>query len=99
MAMNVLPHQKGVSANRESDRLKNSSHHQKGVATNTKRLKSHKNLVPPQRSGNNVYRSEGAKSYSLPVLRAKALPGKAGTYRSMYHKGQQKLRKTPSNWE
>ena len=97
--MNVSPHQKGVSANRESDRLKNRSHHQKGVATNTKRLKSHKNLVPPQRSGNNVYSPKGAKPYSLPMLRTKALLGKADAHRSMYHKGQQKLRKTPSNWE
>ena len=82
---------------KKPDWLKSGSHHQKGVATNTKRLKSHKNLVPPKRSGNIVYRPEGAKSYSLPVLRAKALLGKAGAHRSMYHKGQQKLRKTPSN--
>ena len=66
---------------------------------NVKGLRAIKRLVPPKRSGNIVYRPEGAKSYSLPVLRAKALLGKAGAHRSMYHKGQQKLRKTPSNWQ
>jgi hypothetical protein len=52
-----------VGEQKKPDRLKNDSHHQKGVATNIKGLRAIKHFIPPKRSGNNDHKSEGTKAY------------------------------------
>jgi hypothetical protein len=52
-----------VGEQKKSDKLKNDSHHQNGVAMNIKGLRAIKRFISPKRSGNNSHTSEGAKAY------------------------------------